>query len=421
MASRILFRFKLIQFNYEKIDFHIHTIPTISDKHFDFCIENFKKYVNDCQLDAVAITNHDLFNTEQYLQIKETLGITVFPGIEINLEYGHILLIAKETEVDDFQEKCNKVREKIIKNTDSITFEELHKIFVDLNNYLIIPHYDKKPPIYGSTLEKLEPFISSGEVDSAKKFIRNIKDSSKLTPVLFSDTRIRKDMGSFAPRQTYLDCGEISLESIKLCLKDKTKVFLSKEDGNSLWQIFQNGQKISTGLNILIGPRSSGKTHTLEEITKSIKRTKYIRQFSLVQGKDDDDSFKTEIESKRGVVVDDYLSGIKKMLDDVSKINLITNIKSIDGYIESLKKSAVEFQNQDLFSKCKLFSEELFSISSKSNIATLIEAIKTIIEHSEYSNLISKHISTDSLNNLIIELIEVSRVEKLDIKKEILC
>lgn len=402
----------------KKIDFHIHTIPTVSDKSFEFCIDSFKRYVDTCKLDAVAITNHDLFNKEQFFDIKEKLGIKVFPGIEINLEYGHILIITDEYDVDDFQIKSNIVRSKIIKATDSITFEELQQIFGDLKKYLIIPHYDKKPQIYGSTLEKLKPFISSGEVDSAKKFIRNIKDNLKLTPVLFSDTRIRKEMGSFAPRQTYIDCGDLSLDSIKLCLGDKTKVFLSKDNGNSLWQILENGQKISTSLNIVIGQRSSGKTHFLEDVKKSIKRTKYIPQFSLVQGKDDDESFRTEIESKRGIVVDEYLSGIKKMLDEVSKINLDSNSRSINEYLESLKQSAIDFQNQDIFSKCKLFDEELYAISSNKNISNLIESIKTIIENTEYSEIINKHVSIVALKSLLIDLIETSRLENLETKKK---
>lgn len=372
----------------KRIDFHIHTIATISDKYFEFCLDTLKKYVNDYKLDAIAITNHDTFDLEQYNLIRDNLNIKVFPGIEINLEMGHILLITRESDAESFNIKAKKVRDKIKSNTDSINYEELIDIFGNLSKYLIIPHYEKKPAIHGETLEKLTPYIEAGEVNSAKKFIRNIKDNSKLTPVLFTDTRISKNIGHIPPRHTFLDCGEISLDSIKTCLKDKTKVTLSAHDGNELWEIFDNGQKISTGLNILIGTRSSGKTYTLEKIYNTIPRTKYIRQFSLVQSKDDDENFKTEIENQKSLVIDEYLSTLKPLIEDISKISLVKNEKSVENYVTTLTKSALDHKNQDEFSKCKLFEETPYPVSKKTNIANLIESVKTLIENTEYNHII---------------------------------
>ena len=73
----------------KKIDLHIHTVPTISDGHFIFSLDVFKKYVKEANLDAVAITNHDVFEGAQFRTIREALDITVFPGIKVNLEKGH--------------------------------------------------------------------------------------------------------------------------------------------------------------------------------------------------------------------------------------------------------------------------------------------------------------------------------------------
>ena len=52
--------------------------------------------------------------------------------------------------------------------------------------------------------------------------------------------------------------------SLKYALTDKAKVSLKPEDGNSLFQILDNGLQISTGLTVLLGKRSSGKTYTLD-------------------------------------------------------------------------------------------------------------------------------------------------------------
>jgi hypothetical protein len=148
---------------------------------------------------------------------------------------------------------------------------------------MLIPHSEKGPPIKGRDLVDLNPYICAGEVDSVKKFIRAIKDASKLCPVLFSDSRMKEGLENIPTRQTYVDCGEISIRALKACIRDKGKVFLSKEDGNELFQVFDDGQHISTGLNVLLGDRSTGKSYTLDRLSRIFDRVKYIRQFELVQ------------------------------------------------------------------------------------------------------------------------------------------
>lgn len=165
----------------KKIDLHIHTVSTISDRAFTFSLDAFKRYVVEAKLDAVAVTNHDVFDGAQFREIQRALTSTVFPGIEINVEKGHVLIIGRPSELDDFETKATMVSQRISKIGDSIPVEELINIFGNLQNYLVIPHYDKGPSITGETLEKLKPYICAGEVDSAKKFVRNIKDATKLT------------------------------------------------------------------------------------------------------------------------------------------------------------------------------------------------------------------------------------------------
>ena len=79
-----------------KIDFHIHTIKTVSDSDFEFCKERLRDYVSLMHLDAIAITNHNVFDRKQFEEISEFLdGVVVFPGIEINIgaNAGHIIVI----------------------------------------------------------------------------------------------------------------------------------------------------------------------------------------------------------------------------------------------------------------------------------------------------------------------------------------
>ena len=403
----------------KKIDLHIHTVSTISDVGFTFSLETFKRYVEEASLDAVAVTNHDVFDADQFREIQDALNTVVFPGIEINVAKGHVLIIGSASQLDDFEAKAKAVSQKITKIGDFLSVEQLIAIYGDLDQYLVIPHYDKSPPIRGEALEQLHPYICAGEVDSAKKFVRSIKDDTKPTPILFSDSRMKDDLPRLPNRQTFIDCGEVTLGALKACLRDKAKVSLSESDGNNLWQVLEGGQKISTGLNVLIGARSSGKTHMLDEISATVEHTKYIKQFSLVQQSEAEyeRDFTCEVERRRSVFVDDYLAGLKRVLDDVMNVDLDARERELDQYVETLLKSAEETDRQDAFSKATLFDEVKFSVGNNKTLTSLIESVKQVIENIEFRGIIEKHLELVALKRLIVELIELLRDRALTNQK----
>jgi predicted metal-dependent phosphoesterase TrpH len=210
----------------KKIDFHIHTKKSISDKEFEFDIE--KEYVEIAKLDAIAITNHNLFDKNQFDEIKENLGIKVFPGVEVNLENGHILLIADEEYEEELERLCSQLSNYIIEQGDTLSYDVFQGIFSDLSNFIVIPHYKKDPVLDTDTLNKLTDNIIVGEVSSPKKWERMYKDKNeKLNPVLFSDVRIDKNIKSFPVKQTYIDCDELTVPKIKLVFADKNKIAIS--------------------------------------------------------------------------------------------------------------------------------------------------------------------------------------------------
>ncbi|MES9875029.1 MAG: hypothetical protein ABW146_18160 [Candidatus Sedimenticola sp. 6PFRAG7] len=404
----------------KKIDLHIHTVSTISDSDFTFDMDVFKRYVDEARLDAVAVTNHDVFDADQFRDIQANLNAVVFPGIEINVATGHLLVIGDGTQLDDFETKAQIVTEKITKVGDCLSVDELFQIYPDLGTYLVIPHYDKSPIIRGEALERLRPYMAAGEVNSAKKFIRSVKDDSRPTPVLFSDSRMKNGIQRLPTRQTFVDCGEITLASLKACLTDKNKVALSEADGNKLWQVLENGQMISTGLNVLVGARSSGKTHTLDEINVSVHNAKYIKQFSLVQQSEEEyeKEFTSEVERRRSVFVDNYLAGFKRVLDDVMNVDLEIQESELEKYLETLLQSAEETDRQDAFSKAALFDEEKFPVGNTKTLLSLIESVKQVIENIEFRDIIQKHVELPALKHLIIELIDLLRERTLEIHKK---
>ena len=67
----------------KKVDLHIHTIPTTKDASFTFDMDKIQLYIKTLKLDAIAITNHNLFDRNQFEEIREKLDITVFAASNI--------------------------------------------------------------------------------------------------------------------------------------------------------------------------------------------------------------------------------------------------------------------------------------------------------------------------------------------------
>ena len=391
-----------------KIDFHMHTVATKSDAPFDFDMEVLKKYVSSANLDAIAITNHNMFDLEQYKSICEELDITVYPGIEINLESGHLLLISDGENIDDFSSKCNDIESKILDPKNSISVDTLQNIYPDLGQYILIPHYDKKPIISNEVIKNLAEFITAGEVASPKKFMYCRKDKNSLVPVYFSDSRMSQGLTKIPVRHTYLGCEGTDFPTIKNCLCDKNKVSLSENEASSLFEIFDDGQQLSTGLNVVLGERSSGKSYTLNKINHEFENIKYIKQFSLVtrDEKKDEERFNKFLSEEHSLLTQDYLGKLQNVVNDVIDIDIEEDSKSASDYINSLLKYATESERHDSFSKSKLFSEEGFQISNQKGLKDLISSTNNLVSNKEFKGTIEKYVLIESLKKLYVELME---------------
>ena len=166
----------------KKCDLHIHTIATSSDAAFNFSLETLENYVQKMQLDVIAVTNHNVFEISQYKEIKSRLAdVIVLPGIEVDLEGGHILVIGDndDASICDFKIKCEQIHNLIPNEKSDITYEQFHNVFTDFSKYVLIPHYDKSPKLSLDVISKFGNNIFAGEVTSVKKFIYMQKEKQK--------------------------------------------------------------------------------------------------------------------------------------------------------------------------------------------------------------------------------------------------
>lgn len=397
----------------KKCDLHIHTISTPSDRAFTFSMDALKEYVHNVGLDVIAITNHNIFNYSQYSQIREELtNVIVLPGIEIDLESGHILVIGNRDEQSlfAFNAKCEDINRLIPDAKTYITYSQFVQIFSDLNEYLLIPHYDKKPHLPKEIIERFGKHILAGEVSSVKKFIYMQKDANEvLTPLRFSDMRVFEGMkvSSCKAGFTYIDVEDVDVSSLRLCLMDKTKSTLSKENGNELFQIFNNGQMLSTGLNIMYGKRSSGKTYFLDRVAEIFgDRAKYIRQFELLgRNSCSQEQFESDERIRQDKYVEEYFKEFQDVVSDFLQLSSqdVDDANIVD-YMRAVHAAAQESDINDEFSKTALFNASLLHETSTDELSKLLRSVKKLIDTQMYRAIIERHVSLDSLISLFKEL-----------------
>ena len=392
----------------KKIDLHIHTISTVSDCDFEFSIEKLIEYVEREELEAIAITNHNLFDRQQYDTISAAISIPVFPGIEVDVENGHLLVITEKLDIDDFCDKCSCVYRHNGGDKNSYLSEQTFiEIFGDLKKYILIPHYEKSPVLKQDRIPNIQKYISCGEVTSIKKFI-SMKKRDELVPVLFSDCRISVGVNEWPKRQTFIDVEELSISSIKYALGDSSKVSVSPDDGHAVFEVLDNGLCISTGLTVILGKRSSGKSYTLDCINEQFENAKYIKQFDLLSTDNlsDQRQFEQTLRTQGDSVAETFLAPFKLVVEDVKGIELFQDEQDVEKYLTALKKAASEAERRDVFAKCSLFQESMFSLKDLTSLEDLINAVDILLHNTEYRDIVSRYLHRNMLFKLAIDLRE---------------
>lgn len=377
------------------------------------------RYVESRKLDGIAVTNHNLFDETQFMEISEAISIPVFPGIELDVDGCQILLISELTETERFAEKCAAASHRDASKSAPFTLNDIEELFGDLSEYLVIPHYEKKPAISRETLEVLAHRVTAGEVSSPKKFIYCLNDKNRLVPVLFSDCRIEASDDPFPVRQTFIDCDDVTFASLRVCLGDKHKVALTEADGNTLFLAFDN-QMLSTGLNVIVGERSSGKSFTLERINDAWPNAKYIPQFSLVERNDDDDArrFDQRLASDKSLLSSEFLDEFRSVVHQILEVDVDSDDRNIDRYIDSLFAFARESEREDAFSNAILFSSEEYPIQDQTELKKLIASTEHLIANKEFRGTIDKYLPMEDLRRLIVDLMTQYGGRELDRQKK---
>lgn len=407
----------------KRIDLHIHTISTEWDASFTFDLKQLLQHVKDEELDAIAITNHNVFDLGQFREIEGALSgkCLVFPGVEVSALQTHLLLICDPSLAEQLPAMCASLAKKLKYTSDSATLGELEEAFPLLNDFIVIPHYDKEPSISHESLAALGQRVTACETSSLKKALR----LSKLKPlscpfVYFTDYRfgsesIEGDKPSYRPGATYVRTESCSFPAVQRALKEG-ECTLSNDGSDSL-EIYP-GMTSSAGINLVLGKRSTGKTYTLKRVLSLCDKDDvyYIEQGDLVKASKENE-FYSGLDARFAAARSRYLRPMEKLVAEATEMGSDKKRRlAISDYLRQLKRHAESKRESDAFSDSRLFNRVEIEEVDCCDDHRLIEAITTILDADRYAEALERTVGRANLLAFLGVVVEETR--RLEVERE---
>ena len=380
----------------KKIDFHIHTISSIKDAEFEFSLEWLKKYIEETDLDAIAITNHDLFEKKNFEEITRNLGeVKVYPGIELTLDIGHVNIVfpvACIDELSNFSDWLSGIHQT---QSDSITSEQLCAQLPCWDQGIYIFELGKSKGVK-EIPDVFSNVVCVGGVPNQLRFNIAKNNQEGLVPCLFSDAHAtnqdsgnRNKIENLKNKQTYLQIDSCEFEDIKKCLRDKSKVSINKENLKDAINI--DGVNISSGLNLVVGKRGTGKTYFLNKIKEYSDDECYeIKQFETARA----DEYIEKQRKEQGVKEfslwqERYTKEFSKIKAYIQDMHNETN--DIEKFLVDVKRFANEMARSNSSQKYLLFQETEFELPNIDYIRNALKNIKEVIDNKEIWSLLKNN------------------------------
>ena len=270
-----------------KIDIHAHTkkcksgdAATREISPADFCATILATEVR-----IIAITNHNAFDLEQYNQIKGALtqDAQVWPGIELDIledgYRGHLLVIVSPTLVKEFSDGVDELTKGSHPDSFTATIEDLLKVFDSLKPLYIAHYKQKKPNIADGVIEKLlattknpsrvikevTNSISAGIYIShghASIYGSDVHDWATYDSLSRDLPDLRLPVDSFEHFCLLLEKDPTTINTV-LDRKTSENIDLYPFEDSTLLKI-----KVFDDINIVFGPKGTGKTCILKAIAK---------------------------------------------------------------------------------------------------------------------------------------------------------
>lgn len=456
-----------------KVDFHIHSKFSShkdGNKVKDNTIENsdvlVKKLIEN-NIDMAAITDHDYFSFELYKKLSENKnGIKFIPGIEFSIKIDD----AKEVHVvalfcDVFEEKLKHINKYLLNDNDKPDYdlgtcfsEEkflgiLRKIDLDV---VLIAHQKNSPmsrkaqkqDLSYSGIDTFNEYIGSQYFNAIE--LRNIRNDhfykiyktenqlDNMKWITGSDCHCwevypQYDVGKNDEIDfTYLKILP-TFKGLLMAFTDESRISTNnrfyKENTNAIKELVINHNNkqttipLSTGINVIIGDNSVGKSALLHMLTDEINvksKTKY-KKFKKKYNLSLDNS---------SIIKENYRfdtqGAIRERMED-EKFNILTHFE-IENESDLSNKLQIELLNAKLQTIIKSFkfqnkvlSEQELSINiSYVERYSLFFEIEAYLKKSNEENLTETHDKILEVLGLLNEIFDLTGETKFKLISNIL-
>ena len=349
-----------------KIDLHCHTLKTKSEESEkrNVSIQQFREKIELAEIKMLAITNHNLFNEDNYNVLRENVKdiCHVLPGVELDVEgeidksHGHIILVCSQANVSKFKNKLELILKNSTPDTFIINTHELYDNFKDLD-IIYIAHFLKDKQLSINDLNDFQNYMD--------KPLRLLKEASNIVSIgVLQSNNHRAMIGSdIIDWDDYekSSFGELKFEIsdfdhlLKLVDKDKLIIEdLINENldekivvyGKSQTKEFPFEIPIYDDVNIIFGDKGSGKSEIIYSL-KNYYDKKGLKCTTFSGG--DKESWYTTMKSIKSEEYD-----IKKLeLDDNLEFEYKNIINFSDKNPNSIKNYFKYFKNCSTNSKKK--------------------------------------------------------------------
>lgn len=271
-----------------KIDLHIHTKKISKgdpETRNIISIENFKDNLINSGVKIAAITNHGIFDEEQFNDLKDENYI-LLPGVELNVKIGdkkvHANVISPLEEINELKTLLNEINNSSgnpIKYSDFIskfnkkkwiiyldgknssntswTDEQKRETTEKMNNSLVLIDTNKSTSLMYLNANDFNALIGSDNIDW-----ENYKDNSKK----LLDTNL--NIESYNVFWNILKTQDFDLKEIfKYNSKKKIDEIITHCIPNEKEYKIKD-LTLYQGINIIFGAKRTGKSKILEEINK---------------------------------------------------------------------------------------------------------------------------------------------------------
>ncbi|MRR57831.1 MAG: hypothetical protein EG824_06425 [Deltaproteobacteria bacterium] len=268
-----------------KIDIHVHTrkVKEGDPPTREITPERLSEIVLSTDVKILAITNHNIFDLQQYDHVLEQVdgAVQIWPGIELDVvedeKRAHLLVIVSPDKKGAFSEAVNKATAGCSAEDFTVSLESTVELF-DRFDPIYVAHYlGKKPDLGEVGVERLSELTMN-----PKRIIKEATNSISAgifiahghASIYGSDVQDWEEYPAGASKLPELRLPVDSFEHFCLLLEKDVStintVISRKQSDTLILQPFEDDTKVEikafNDINVIFGPKGTGKTKILKAI-----------------------------------------------------------------------------------------------------------------------------------------------------------